>query len=155
MVRGMKLRYCDIPFPPYAFRPGKNPHPRRDLKGHHFGKREEVSPPTSPDDWKSTLLYLYGIDLFNHEYYWEAHEVWESLWKGLDSSGTHALFLQALIQLSASHLKHVLKEEEGRRLHFSAAEKKFHDIQKEVGPNYMGIDMDQLLRQPTQIIAEV
>ncbi len=28
--------------------------------------------------WPDT--YLYGIDLFNAQFYWEAHEVWESLW---------------------------------------------------------------------------
>ncbi len=32
------------------------------------------------DDWLRCRDYLRGIDLFNHGYYWEAHEVWEGLW---------------------------------------------------------------------------
>ncbi|TGQ49534.1 DUF309 domain-containing protein, partial [Mesorhizobium sp. M1C.F.Ca.ET.210.01.1.1] len=25
-------------------------------------------------------MFRWGIDLFNHGYYWEAHEAWEPLW---------------------------------------------------------------------------
>ncbi|MER9007639.1 DUF309 domain-containing protein [Mesorhizobium sp. M0862] len=26
-------------------------------------------------------MFRWGIDLFNHGYYWEAHEAWEPLWQ--------------------------------------------------------------------------
>ncbi len=148
----MKLRYSEIPFPPYAFRPGQNPHPRKDPKGHHYGKTEAISPRTSPEGWKKTPLYLYGVDLFNHHYYWEAHEAWESLWKALDPLSNHALFLQGLIQLSASHLKKALHEGEGERLLFAEAWKKLQRVKKSMGSSVMGIRIDDLQKDPTQII---
>ncbi len=31
--------------------------------------------------------FLWGLDLFNHGYYWEAHEAWEGLWQVADRDG--------------------------------------------------------------------
>ena len=67
-------------FPPYAYIPGRAPHPTRDPKGHNYGAEFETPKPPDPDDWRACRDYLYGIDLFNHGFYWEAHEAWEGLW---------------------------------------------------------------------------
>ena len=45
------------------------------------------------------------MDLFNHRYYWEAHEAWEDLWKTAPQSSALARFLRGLIQLAAMHIK--------------------------------------------------
>lgn len=46
-----------------------------------------------------------GIDLFNHGFYWEAHETWEQLWIKFGRSGREADFLKALIKLAAAGVK--------------------------------------------------
>jgi Domain of unknown function (DUF309) len=62
--------------PPYAYLPGKNPHPVRDPAGHSY----HVKPiPVAAEVSLSSDAFLWGLDLFNHGYYWEAHEAWEGL----------------------------------------------------------------------------
>tara|TARA_B100001027_G_C16057939_1_gene237218 strand:+ start:207 stop:509 length:303 start_codon:yes stop_codon:yes gene_type:complete len=45
------------------------------------------------------------VDLFNHRYYWEAHEAWEALWRTAPQSSVLAHFLRGLIQLAAMQIK--------------------------------------------------
>ena len=59
--------------PPYAYLPGKNPHPVRDPTGHSY----HVEPiPVAAEVSLSSDAFLWGLELFNHGYYWEAHEAW-------------------------------------------------------------------------------
>jgi uncharacterized protein len=44
---------------------------------------------------------LRGVELFNAQHFWHAHEAWEELW--LHSSGDEKIFLQGLIQLAAAY----------------------------------------------------
>jgi hypothetical protein len=66
-------------------------------------------------DWRSCEEYLYGVDLFNEGFWWECHEVLESLWHaaGLGTVAGHAL--QAIIQCAAAHLKVVCGQLNGAR----------------------------------------
>ena len=57
------------------------------------------------DTLHSTPGYLWGIDLYNHHCYWEAHEEWEQLWKAARPASTPRYFLQGLIQCAAASLK--------------------------------------------------
>lgn len=59
----------------------------------------------SCDNWKLSQRYLYGIDLFNSGYWWEAHEVLEELWIQSGRTTQDARFLQGIIQISAALLK--------------------------------------------------
>ena len=95
----------DRPFPPYAYVPGDTPHPTRDPGGHSYGAALEIPEPPDPEDWRACRDYLYGIDLFNHGFYWEAHEAWEGLWVASGRRGPTATYLQALISLAAAGLK--------------------------------------------------
>lgn len=93
----------DWPFPPYSFVPGQSIHPRR--PGGH-AHDELMSPPAyldaaSPRDCRP---FLRDLDLFNHGYYWEAHEEWEGLWRAADKPADKAL-LQAVIRLAAAGVK--------------------------------------------------
>lgn len=96
-------------FPLAAYRPGHMPHratlpePRWDL-----------------DPWDGSELRLlenrefrWGVDLFNHHYFWEAHEVWEGLWKGADPDSSARHFLQGLIQCAGAALKASLGQARG------------------------------------------
>lgn len=73
-------RYTERPLPAYRHVPGKTPHPTRDPGGHSFGKPALSLPDLNHEDWRKSEEYLYSIDLFNEEYWWECHEVLEGLW---------------------------------------------------------------------------
>jgi hypothetical protein len=47
-------------------------------------------------------VFLWGLDLFNHGYYWEAHEAWEGLWQVVDRGGPSRMLFKGLILLSAA-----------------------------------------------------
>lgn len=49
--------------------------------------------------------HRWAIDLFNHGYYWEAHEAWESIWIALGRRGSQADFIKGLIKLTAAGVK--------------------------------------------------
>ena len=58
------------------------------------------------ENWHSCEEYLYGVDLFNHGFWWEAHEALETVW--LAAGGRHTetgTFIQGLIQITVAHLK--------------------------------------------------
>src|SRR5258708_8137214 len=92
----------DESFPPYTFVPGRNPHPVSDPQGHSHGKPPHHPPAPDVDRWYESRAYLRGADLFNHGFYWEAHEAWESLWHACGRSGPTADFLRGLIKLAAA-----------------------------------------------------
>lgn len=98
-------RYSRAPFPPYSYVPGHAPHPVSDPAGHMHGQPHEPAPPLEPAAWRESAAYLYGLDLFNHGFYWEAHEAWESLWHAAGRRGAVAVFLKALIKLAAAGVK--------------------------------------------------
>lgn len=51
-------------------------------------------------------LFETGINFFNSERYFEAHEAWEDLWR--QTSGPRRLFYQGLIQ-SAAGMHHLIR----------------------------------------------
>jgi len=89
-------------FPPYAYLPGKNPHPVRDPRGHSY----HVEPiPVAAEASLCSDAFLWGLDLFNHGYYWEAHEAWEGLWQVADRDSPLRMLFRGLILLSAAGVK--------------------------------------------------
>ncbi len=108
-------RYTALPFPPYRHLPGTTPHPHRHPDGHSYGQAEAALPPFDPSSWRGCQDYLYGIDLYNHGYYWEAHEAWEGLWKTTGRTDIAGRFLQGLIQVSAAVLKLRMGSSRGMR----------------------------------------
>ncbi len=101
-----------VPFPVYRYVPRLTPHPIRHEGGHLRG-RTRTSEPFAGTDWATHEGYLHACDLYNHGYFWEAHELWEELWRGLVRSDASRLVLQALIQVSAAHLKLIMKDMAG------------------------------------------
>ena len=109
------LRLCpDRPLPPYSYVPGRLPHPISDPAGHSYGlhlnspgevEQKPVASVSLVSGWQESSDYLFGIDLFNHGFYWEAHETWEQLWIACGRSGREADFLKGLIKLAAAGVK--------------------------------------------------
>jgi predicted metal-dependent hydrolase len=76
-----------------------------DPAGHMNGQPPERLPAPDPERWQESRAYLHGVDLFNHGYYWEAHEAWEGLWHACGRMGPTADFLRGLIKLAAAGVK--------------------------------------------------
>lgn len=100
-------RYApEMTLPPYTYVPrGPFPHPVRDPGGHRYARFESPPPAPAPEEWRNSPRYLEGIDLFNHGYFWEAHEAWESLWLACGRRGPIADMLKGLIHLAAAGVK--------------------------------------------------
>ena len=104
-VGSYRLRYTKRPFPTYRFVPGKAPHPGRDPDGHSYNKTPAQLGIFKSGDWQACHEYLYGIDLFNHEYWLVANEVLEAVWVAAGRRTETGLFIQGLIQIAVAHLK--------------------------------------------------
>ena len=134
----------DRALPPYAYIPGRTPHPTRDPDGHSYGAVRESPDLPDPDDWRSCHDYLYGIDLFNHGFYWEAHEAWEGLWVACGRQGSTATYLQALINLAAAGFKARWGSARGMRANAKTAIRLFESVARHLGSHgtqYMGLDI--------------
>ncbi len=134
-------------FPSYSFVPGYFPHPINDPEGHRYGEWEREVDEPDPEHWTACEDYLYGIDLFNHGYYWEAHEAWEDLWNACGRVGVCADFFKALIKLAAAGVKVKTDTPSGVLTHANGAATLFHQIQDSLGGtgSYMGLDLNELI----------
>jgi hypothetical protein len=147
----------DRPFPAYAYIPGRTPHPTRDPGGHSYGETLEGSErpdPPEPENWRACRDYLYGMDLFNHGFYWEAHEAWEGLWVACGRRGATATYLQALINLAAAGFKARWGNARGMRANAGTALRLFESAAGQIGSNrsrYMGLDLRALTDAATRI----
>jgi predicted metal-dependent hydrolase len=122
----------DEPLPPYAYVPGHFPHPYSDPLGHSYQQPAPQPPPPDPARWADCRVYLQAVDLFNHGYYWEAHEAWEALWHACGRHGVLADFFKGLIQLAVSGVKIREGRPEGVRAHAERAAQLFMDVVKAV-----------------------
>jgi hypothetical protein len=87
--------------------PGLHPPPVRDRAGHSYqpSTTSTPHPPWDPSAWRTLAAWLFGVDLFNAFFFWEAHESWEGLWAAKPRDGVPARLLQGLIQIAAALLK--------------------------------------------------
>ncbi len=130
------------PFPPYAFLPGKNAHPRRDPAGHS---------PGLPDRAEAREDIAYGIDLYHAGFFWEAHEAWEGPWKRARSAGNRGA-LQGLILLAAALLKLRVGEERGARRLLDRSLRRLGDALA-IRRSSLGLDLEEIL-QGVRALAE-
>ena len=135
-------RYTTQAFPSYAFVPGEAPHPTRDPRGHSYSEGPESPVPSvEPENWKSSADYLFGVDLYNAGFLWEAHEAWEGLWHVSKHDKVQAQFIQGLIQCTAGCLKIRMDQKRGMQKLFSAGIGRLQSVVKDFGPYYMGLDI--------------
>ena len=145
------LRYApQIPFPAYAFVPGKHPHPVTDSRGHHLGNPAEIPSALNPLDPTASIPFLIGLDLFNSGYYWEAHEAWEGLWIIAGRTGLLASFLKGLIKLAAAGVKVREGQISGVQRHARRAIELFELVSRDPAAHglvYCGLSLETLLLQ--------
>ena len=142
-TRAGRPRYTNRTFPTYRFLPGRTPHPRRHPQGHSFKQPEPYPRPFEPELWATSEDYLYGIDLYNWTYWWEAHEVFEGFWHAYGRTTLEGNFFQALIQCAAANLKHELGNEQATRNLIARA----HARLMLVPDRYMGLNTAAVAEQ--------
>jgi hypothetical protein len=134
------------PFPPYAYLPGRDPHPTGDPRGHSFG-HDEAPPAWLPAErWRENADYLFGCDLYNFGFLWEAHEAWEGLWHASKHDRDQAEFLQGLIQCSAASLKVLMLQPGGLAKLAERGTERLDLVRQRRGPRYMGLDLPHFVR---------
>jgi hypothetical protein len=135
----------EVPFPAYAHRPGRTPHPLRDPAGHSHGLARAAPAAPDPARWRDCRDYLLGIDLFNAGYFWEAHEAWEGLWQACGRVGPVAALMRALIALAAAALKREAGNAAGAAAHAARAGRLLSQAMEQAG-RLMGLDLAGLAR---------
>lgn len=135
----------DFSLPPYAYVPGHHPHPHRHPSGHKMATIPDLPATADLSEWQQNRVYLAGIDLFNHGYYWEAHEQWEALWHLTDRQSAEADFYCGLIKLAASGVKIREGKMRGAQRHAERARNLFDEIvQKYEVPQVGGLRLHEL-----------
>ena len=107
----IERRLPEVSLPTYRFVPGLQVHPN-------------LSDTHNMPDVPLSQCWDYGWDLYNHHFWWEAHEVWERLWKALplevedkwENDHPERRYVQGHILLSASKLlEHMGRKHDGMR----------------------------------------
>jgi hypothetical protein len=148
-------RYCPSrPLPPYSYVTGLFPHPTRDERGHSFGLHEPSPAPLAEGTYRENEVYAYALDLFNHGFYWEAHEAWESLWHAAGRRGRTADFLKGLIKLAAGGVKAREGRSAGVKQHGERAVELFSGVRAAAGEQadfFLGLELASLIRAARSI----
>jgi len=134
--------------PPYAFLPGRDPHPTRDPRGHSYSTEPEPRVPYLPAErWSENPEYLFGADLYNLGFLWEAHEAWETFWHVAKRDPLQASFLQGLIQCAAACLKVPMEQPGGLAKLAEQGTARLDAVAREAGPVYMGLDVPDFVER--------
>ena len=130
--------------PPYRHLPGHTAKPE-DGPAHAMARAAPAR--MEPSHWQTNRAYLYGFVLYRAAYYWEAHEVWEAVWRSCRPNSRERYLLQALIQLANAGLKQ-RQPSAVRRIRLHAVE-----LLREAGSadaserQVLGVDTDRLRAQ--------
>lgn len=92
--------------------------------------------------------YLAGIELFNEQRYYEAHEAWEDIWR--ESQGDVRLFYQGLIQAAAALLHYDRNNLVGTKLCMTNALKKLDTL----GTEFMSLQVASFSQQLREFVID-
>ena len=135
-------------FPAYAFLPGRDPHPTSDPLGHSYSQQAHAPAAYfAPARWRENSDYLYGVDLYNHGFLWEAHEAWEGLWHSAKHDALQAELLQGLIQCAAAALKVSMQQPRGVEKLAAFGLSRLERVAREGAPEFMGLDVLDFVRE--------
>ncbi len=87
--------------PPHAYVPGVTPRHAEDL--FDFLKTGVVS--CALNNLPETAAWQHGMAFLQEGYFWEAHELFESLWMACPPNSAEKLFVQSVIQQANAALK--------------------------------------------------
>jgi len=140
--------------PERAYVPGRN-----ERSADHGQSASPAAFKLGAERWAENEQYLWGVDLYNNGFFWEAHEAWESLWRAAAHDVVQHAFLQALILCAAACLKGVQHDREAAKRVAARALQRLEHVQSEHSGSYMGIDLghfrssfcDFIDRDPTAV----
>ncbi len=133
-------RYSAGRLPSYRYMPGVTPHPLTHPQGHSYGKHSGPPEALPAAAWAESEAYLYGCDLYNRGYWWEAHEAWEGLWQVTRDRPQQHRFLQGLIQAANAQLKLAMGRGQAVRRLWAKAEGHWQAAGNPL--RYMGLDLE-------------
>jgi hypothetical protein len=135
-------RYCpERSLPERAFIPGRGPKP---------ASESQLAPYRAAERWRDNEAYLWGVDLYNHGFAWEAHEAWEDLWRAAKHDEAQATFLQGLIQCAAARVKMSMGDAAATRRLLERGLKRLASVREQQGDRYMGLDLARYLAEHAQ-----
>ncbi len=148
-------RYSHTPLPPYSYVPGFAPHPVSDPRGHMHGQPHSAAARLNPSQWQESETYRWGVDLFNHGFYWEAHEAWESLWHAAGRQGTVAAWLKSLIKLAAAAVKLREGNAAGAERHARRSLELLNEVREQLTADqhaYAGVELSRVGHMAQEIL---
>lgn len=137
-------RYTNFIFPEYRFIPGENLHPITDPLGHSYQKKFATPDILKTENWKTNQRYLWAIDLYNHAFWWEAHEAFEGLWQITPKTDRTRDLLQGLIKICAAFLKWYSLQFRGAKILFNSGLSHLASV-LEFCPQCMGINLERYM----------
>lgn len=120
--------------PAYAFLPGRTPRPQASAANLDGLRVTETN-------WRTHEEYLWGVDLYNCGFTWEAHEAWEGLWRIAAQDSLVRTFLQGLIQCAAASVKSAIGDTAAAARIATRALERLTRVHSEQGPVYLGVDV--------------
>ena len=109
-----------------------------------LNERPAIDP--SPVRETEHAQYLWGVDLYNNGFFWEAHEAWESLWRAAEHDVVQHAFLQALILCAAACLKGVQHDGDAAKRIAARALERLERVQSERLDSYLGLELEPFSR---------
>ena len=91
--------------------------------------------------WAENSDYLFGCDLYNHGYLWEAHEAWEGVWNASKHDPLQKELLQGLIQCAAACLKIRMGQPRGLKRLAELGTGRLEQVARRTGGRFMGVDL--------------
>jgi pimeloyl-ACP methyl ester carboxylesterase len=133
-----------VPLPAHAHVPGTDSEP--DMAPL---KRVKQTCPKRVDDdrWHENVAYRYGWSLFEAGFFWEAHEIWETVWLACAPNSRERLLLRALIQLANARLKRKMKRDKASARLLEEADRLLADAaapDAAAAALFMGVDIGGL-----------
>ncbi len=116
------LRYSKNAFPATRYLPGIN---QRSLTRN------------SPSDES----FLYGMDLYNHAYWWEAHEAWELVWSRQTPQSLDRLAMAILIAAANLNLKIALQKRKAASRLAAQIVFEYEEWRRRAGDQIFGVEM--------------
>ena len=123
--------------------------------------RELPSDLLSPEKWRESEGWRFGVDLWNNGFVWEAWEVWEGLWRqAREANPVQARFLQGLVMLAGACVQGDRGRSGAEEALFRSGLLKMQSVRAEAGPAFMGVALDGVIaaleegRVPSQLFLE-
>ena len=114
------------------------------------GSAPEESVWTPEADYHADQRFLFAVDLFEHRFYWEAHEAWEAMWHSAEHDTPLRDLLQSLIQFAAAVLQHHMGRQSGAEHLFRRADSRLQTWINEGHQSIYGIRIQGTIDQIRQ-----